>query len=257
MSADTDRPDISIIVPHYDQAWALPHALAAIVRAMGAYGRDRCQLILVDDGTRGLGLRDLVELAPVGTVVMQHAANMGTAAAINTGTAMARGRRWTWQSSDNLVAPEWLTALSAPMDADPKVGAVYGGFWYDPMPTVAHARIALACGCDPSTSAQRMYAGAPWSWRQVDEEACRYGPALLIDAEVWRAAGGHSGRIAHDLFHWLRVEEVLQQTGRALAGVPAPLVHYIAHPARATVTRRAEYDAPAALAEARRRRGLA
>lgn len=235
-------PLVSVILPHYRQQWALPLALRSIADQTF---RD-FELIVVDDGSP-LSDPPMPPLPPTGCLLVRHPENRGTAAAINTGFGLARGKYATWVSADNLMAGTWLETLLHVLEDE--AGAAYGGFYW-----CAVTRAGIEAG-EVTTPTRSRYLFVPHeSARQIGQEACYYGPAFLIRRSIWQAAGDHEGRISHDLGHWLRVEEACWDAGLRVVGVDRPLCWYMAHEARATVTRAAEYDAPAILAAAKVRR---
>jgi len=79
--------------------------------------------------------------------------------------------------------------------------------------------------------------------RLINDQNCFFGPCFLIRTEVWRAVGGHRGKISHDYDHWLRVEEECAKRNLRIVCHPQPVCFYRTHDQRATVTRRREYDA--------------
>lgn len=209
---------ISAIMPTYNQAAFIEQALASVASQVD-------ELLIVNDGcTDRTG--ELVEFAH------ENEQNLGTAAAINAGFAMARGDLVTWVSSDNIHAPHWRETLESAFEDD--VGVVYSAFRFG-----IGGRV-LFKPYDPK--------------RLVRDLNCYFGPSFLIRREVWLEAGPHRGRISHDYDHWLRVEEVCWSEGLRIVGLKEPLVDYRIHDARATVARKHEFDADHWQDEAKRRR---
>jgi hypothetical protein len=174
--------------------------------------------------------------------IVEHRGNMGTATAINTGSALASGEFWTWVSGDNDMGPSWLTYLVHEMKGN--VGAAWSSYWraeHDP-----------ETGKDSTPVLFQVENIPPEGLISV--EACYYGPSFLIRADVWRSAGPHRGRTSHDYDHWLRVEEACWRGNWAIRQVLRPLCLYRVHNLRQCVTRHAQYDAPHWREEAIRRR---
>lgn len=242
-------PLITVVMPTFQQARWLPAAIESVLASPVEH-----KLVIVDDASadEGATWKIATEYArrfpEFGTRLQNHVCalrrleNGGPAEAINVGIRSAARREdayWSWVSSDNVMSPDWLSTLVAAIEAN-KAGAVYGGFdWQAP-------------GSKPS---YQFTAHEPS--KLIDGEACYYGPAFLLRADVWREAGEHRGAISHDYDHWLRVEEVCARRGMPIVGVDRSLCHYNAHDERVTVRRADTYDAPKWRAEARRRRGLA
>lgn len=265
------QPTVSVIMPTYNQAWFLRHALYSI--AAQTY-RD-FELIIVDDGSTDETPEVLASVRSdssgrYNAEAMVRQDNRGTAAAINAGEGVSRGRYLTWVSSDNLMHPLFLERLVAELDAG--AGCAYGGFfWWPVTPSEACSIARVATGYwsrEGEHSPGPAAMGLPFEWvcrsralhqpydpaRQIAQEACYLGPAHLVRREVWAE---HRGKISHDLDAFLRIEEACWERGLPIVGVDEPLCVYFAHSERATVTRRAEYDAPHWLAEARKRRAFA
>lgn len=223
----SSRPTVSIIMPTYNQAKFLPTALDSILaQTFGDF-----ELIACDDGSNDETSRILHEY---GVMTCRHPHNVGTAAAINSAAKHACGRWWTWVSSDNTYRQDWLDTLLAASDED--VGAIYSGFWYH------------------EDGQQPLYHYEPHEPQKlINREDCYYGPSFLIRSGIWQS---HRGKISHDYDNWLRVEESCWLTKMRIVGVNEALCWYLAHDQRATVTRRAEYDAPIWQAEARIRREI-
>lgn len=215
-------------MPTYNQAAYLPAALAGL----DAQTLREFELIVCDDGSTD-ETTDILSSAGVRTV--RHADNRGSAAAINSAAELATGDLMTWISSDNVMVPKWLATLSAQMRSH--VGFVYSAFWYE---TEGHR-------------AQEIY--RPYRRDTlISDENCCIGPSFLIRADVWREAGPHTGKISHDLGHWLKVEEVCWRHGLEIVSIPTPLCHYRVHDQMAGRRLANQYDAPAHHAEARLRR---
>jgi len=223
-------PKVTVLMPAYNQADYLPAAL----RGLDAQTFRDFELIACDDASTD-ATPDILRRGGVCTI--HHNENRGSAAAINSAAEEASGKYWTWVSSDNVMTPDWLETLVAYLDANPDAGAVYSGFWYerpDAPPLVIYRPYK------PETL--------------VNDENCCVGPSFLIRAEIWRAAGPHTGRISHDLGHWLKVEEACWAAGKTMASIPNVLCHYRVHSQMAGRRLAHLYDAPEHHAEARRRR---
>jgi glycosyltransferase involved in cell wall biosynthesis len=219
---------VGVVMPTYNQAQFLPEALAAVSR------QDYASFCVVNDGSTD----DTARILRDGLFWTVEQENAGCAAAINRGvdSLPASCDALTWVSSDNVMAPEWLSALSAAMR--PGVGAVYSAFDMD---TETGKRVTVRQGkYDPA--------------RLVSSENCYFGPSFLIRREVWEAAGPHRGGASHDYDHWARVEEACWARGLTIGYVDTPLCFYRTHPDQ-TVKRRPDlYDAGHWRAEALARR---
>jgi len=87
------RPDITIVIPAYNEEKRLPRTLSAVLAHMDATGAN-AELILVDDGSSD-GTRRIIEEAAArdGRVAaLSNPANLGKGAAVREGVRRARGR---------------------------------------------------------------------------------------------------------------------------------------------------------------------
>jgi dolichyl-phosphate beta-glucosyltransferase len=106
----SDRPDVSVVIPAYNESRRIPTALAA-VRAYLADQRYRSELVVVDDGSRDgtseVVLRAARHFPPGVTVrVVRHGRNLGKGAAVRTGCLAARGRFIVYMDADLAVPVE-------------------------------------------------------------------------------------------------------------------------------------------------------
>lgn len=224
-------PHVSVLMPTWNQDFFLERALRSIERQVY---RD-FELIVVDDGstdrTRDILTRSIGGLDVPSARTITHEANLGTAAAINTGFDASRGRLVTWVSSDNEMTPDWLLQLATAMKDS--AGAAYA----------AYLRVAFnpATGreADGGEPYYREYSGS----LLISGTECHYGPAFLIRRDVWERAGPHRGRTNHDYDHWLRVEEACEDLQMPILSLNRVLCRYMVHPLRQCVVRAHDSDA--------------
>jgi glycosyltransferase involved in cell wall biosynthesis len=113
---------VSVIIPAYNRAALLPLTLDAVL----AQTRPADEIIVVDDGStdgtaavaRGYGAR----------VACITIANGGDLAARNVGLRAARGRLVAFCDSDDLWRPDFLAAMLAMWQAEPRTRAAYCDF---------------------------------------------------------------------------------------------------------------------------------
>ncbi len=251
------HPRVSVIMPTYNQGWFIRYAIESIAAQTF---RD-FELVVVDDGSTDdtpLTLAQFDGLRDQWRGIRQD--NAGTAAAINAGIEVARGDLLTWVSSDNLMLPTWLERLVDHIDAG--AGVVYSGFWWAPMspddmralaPDFAEALHHSPTRCShliPRHCARYLNTRYDPN-RQISQPECYLGPSHLIRREVWAP---HTHWLAHDLAHFLAVEENCWRAGLPIVNEVDPLCLYFAHDLRRTVTDRHRQDARAILEEAQTRR---
>ena len=97
-----DHPDVSVVIPHYNNPAALDNVIAA-VRAQDYPGR--VEIIVADDGS------DPVPSPPGVTVVTQEDRGFRAAAARNLGAARARGEVLAFFDGDTVPEPGYLSAV--------------------------------------------------------------------------------------------------------------------------------------------------
>jgi glycosyltransferase involved in cell wall biosynthesis len=227
-------PLVSVLLPN----WNYAHRIGRMVDSLRAQAFKDFELIVCDDGSSDDSVKVIQGLLGPGDRLLCHGKNQGAGAAINTASRAARGRYMTWVSSDNEMTTDWLENL---------VGVLSSGA------AVAYANYDRFNDSGPQPGTW----GTPYDPnRLVNDQNCFFGPAFLMRTDVWREAGEHRGKTAHDYDHWLRVEEVCQRRGLKIAYVEKVLCHYYSGRERSTVTKRGEYDAHLWQQEARRRRGL-
>lgn len=111
-------PDITVVIPAYDEADRLERTVRDAVAYFRADGRP-CELIVVDDGSRddtsGLARRLGDELPEVRLIRL--AANHGKGYAVRTGVVNARGRTVLFADADGATPWAELVRLEAALDA--------------------------------------------------------------------------------------------------------------------------------------------
>jgi len=128
--ATPPQPELSIVIPAYNEAERLPRFLASVLSYVEASGRD-IEVLVVDDGstdgTAGVALAHR-EGAPA-LRVLRSARNAGKGAAVRAGMMHARAARRLFVDADGATAidelPELERALAA--GADLAIGTREGG----------------------------------------------------------------------------------------------------------------------------------
>ncbi|ULA64037.1 MAG: Putative glycosyltransferase [Nitrospira sp.] len=122
-----ERPFISIVIPTYNR----PDQLAACLRACSRldYPRDRCEVIVVDDGG-GAPLDEAVKpFHGLLTLTLLRQENAGPAAARNKGAVEAAGEVLIFTDDDCMPASDWLKVVAAQFVASPD--SAVGGETYN------------------------------------------------------------------------------------------------------------------------------
>lgn len=144
-------PDVSIIIPCYNQGQFLQESIAS---ALLAYQGTK-EIIVVDDGSTDTRtphyLADAEALAP-GVVRILRQANQGLSGARNNGVAEARGAFIQFLDADDLLAPGKLDAQVAQLRGNPSIDVSICNFllcdnsrtmFSKPDEAIAHSRLEL------------------------------------------------------------------------------------------------------------------
>jgi undecaprenyl-phosphate 4-deoxy-4-formamido-L-arabinose transferase len=112
-------PELSVVIPVYNEEAVLPNLLARLYPALDALGR-RYEIVFVNDGSRdrsaGL-LRQQFEARPDVTRVVLFASNFGQHRAIMAGFAHSRGKYVITLDADLQNPPEEIGRVLAELDA--------------------------------------------------------------------------------------------------------------------------------------------
>ncbi|HQA11090.1 glycosyltransferase family 2 protein [Zoogloea sp.] len=114
MKLDTDRFDVSVVVPAFNEAEGLPRFLEAIDRVLKPLDV-RAELVFVNDGSRDATEFVLQEIAAhrSDVVPVNFSRNFGKEAAMAAGLAVARGDCVVFMDADLQHPPEVLVELLA------------------------------------------------------------------------------------------------------------------------------------------------
>lgn len=188
---------VSVVVPCYNYGHFLPEAVASALTQEGV----DVEVIVVDDastdGSAAVAWRLASEDQRISVVL--HDSNKGHIATYNDGLSRARGRYVTLLSADDVIAPGALARAAALMEANPRVGMVYG------LPRDFTDKPPAPSSHDHST-------WTVWEGRAWISLACARGRNFILSPEVvMRTAavlsvGAYSTTLPHsgDLEYWLR-----------------------------------------------------
>jgi cellulose synthase/poly-beta-1,6-N-acetylglucosamine synthase-like glycosyltransferase/peptidoglycan/xylan/chitin deacetylase (PgdA/CDA1 family) len=115
------RPDVSILVPAYNEAVGIERTVRSL--AQSDYG-GRFEVIVIDDGSSD-GTGDLVEALGLAGVRLIRQANAGKAAALNRGLAVTRNEIVVTVDADTIFEKDSLLRLVQRF-REPDVGAISG-----------------------------------------------------------------------------------------------------------------------------------
>jgi len=112
-------PDLSIVIPVYNEEQVLPQLFERLYPALDALGRSY-EIVFVNDGSRDRSvalLREAFDRRPEVTRVVLFAANFGQHRAILAGFASSRGRYVITLDADLQNPPEEIPRVLAELDA--------------------------------------------------------------------------------------------------------------------------------------------
>ena len=115
-------PQLSIVIPAYNSATFLPHALASVF----AQDFSDYEIIVVDDGSTDETQTVLQSYAARIRYVLQE--NAGSASARNRGIQMARGKYIVLLDADDLLLPGKLREQVAILEKRPSLGLIHSGW---------------------------------------------------------------------------------------------------------------------------------
>lgn len=117
------RPDLSILMPVYNEAPTVAQAIDAVFEA--DFGL-RSELIVIDDGSTD-GTRETLRARdwPAGSTLVEHARNQGKGAAIRTGIPKATGEITAIFDADLEYEPTDLIDVATPV-LEGRTNAVFG-----------------------------------------------------------------------------------------------------------------------------------
>jgi GT2 family glycosyltransferase len=109
----------SIIVVNYNTRQTLLRCVGSLLPSLGA----DCEVIVVDNASAD-GSLEALETAFPSVTTISAPSNEGFGKGCNLGARHARGKYLVFLNPDTTVAPHWLEALVAPLEADGAAGLV-------------------------------------------------------------------------------------------------------------------------------------
>lgn len=193
---------ISIIIP----TWKAGSTLA---RAVGSVRKDRFhdkEIILVDNGSKGLARQTVDAVAARVHRLIRLPRNLGYAGGNNRGAREASGEILFLLNDDAWILPGTLGAIEAWFAKDPGVGIIGCKVLNEDGETVQHAGAELS----QQAFSRHVGAGEPDgpAYRQPREVAFITGAAWAVRRQLWDQAGGlaeayYPGYYEETEFCWL------------------------------------------------------
>jgi len=121
------NPDLSIVIPAYNEETRLPRTLTKLFAYLGSLRRPY-EIIIVDDGSRDNTVRVLegIQKSHSELRLLSDGINRGRGNAVKRGMAEARGEVVLETDSDGSVNEEAIGRFLVAFDADPELDAIFG-----------------------------------------------------------------------------------------------------------------------------------
>ncbi|MBO4340669.1 MAG: glycosyltransferase family 2 protein [Bacteroidales bacterium] len=117
-------PKVSVIIPSYNLGQYLPETL----KSVEAQTFEDWECLIVENGSTDGSMSVITEFcaSDLRFVPVVFKENVGVAAARNRGLELAEGEYILFLDADDLIAPGYMAAAVAALDADPSLNLVYG-----------------------------------------------------------------------------------------------------------------------------------
>ncbi|RYD86003.1 MAG: glycosyltransferase [Verrucomicrobiaceae bacterium] len=222
LSAGSENPDVSIIIPVYNQ---LAFTLSAIA-AVYAQKTNLTYEILIGDDASSDQTSQLASGGLPRVQVVRHAKNVGFLLNCNIAAEQAKGAYIVLLNNDTVVLPNWLDELIGTLKADPKVGFV-------------GSKLLYANGTLQEAGGIVWQDGSAWNWgRNQDPRDPRYcyarevdycsGASIALPMDLWRQLSGFDGATYENSYY----EDVdlafrVREAGRTIIYQPlSAVVHF-------------------------------
>jgi hypothetical protein len=194
-------PTVDVIIPCYRYADVLEGCVASVLEQEGVDVR----VLIIDDCSPDDTPAVASRLAADPRVeYRRNPENLGLIGTANEGLAWAEGDYVVLISADDLLVPGALQRATTVMEANPRVGMVYG-----------HAPYWHVGSAPPRLKGQwkgtQVWRGADWiRLRCRSGHNCISSPEVVVRTAVQRAVGGYDPACTHcsDLNMWLRIAAV-------------------------------------------------
>lgn len=194
---------VDVVIPCYNYARYLRACVDSVLSQEGVHTR----VLIIDDASSDETAQVGSELAAADTRVefRRHETNKGHIATYNEGLiGWSTGDYAVLLSADDLLAPDSLKRATRLMDADDRIGMVYGRpFFFENESQLKQA--------STRERGHTLWSGAEWLAGR-----CRAGhnvissPEVVVRGAIQRAVGGYRPELPHlaDFEMWLRIAAV-------------------------------------------------
>lgn len=217
--ASSAAPEVTIVIPVYDQFARTRECLAAIAEHPPEVP---FEVVVVDDGSHDETQTELEQWP--GVRYHRRAANGGFIAACNDGAALAHGRRLLFLNNDTIPQPGWLDELVAVADADLEVGIVGAALLFPDGTLQEAGGIVFSDGTGWNYGRGESPNDPRFSYlRETDYVS---GAVLLIDKELFEQVGRFDTRYAPAYYEDTDLAFAVRQAGKKVVVAPqAQVVH--------------------------------
>ena len=180
----SDAPDVSIVVPVYNQVAFTLACIDALVAHRTALS---FEILVGDDGSSDATV-DALRIPIRGVRHVRHEQNLGFVRNCNATAALARGRYVVFLNNDTQVLPNWLDELVGVLERDPAIG-------------LAGSKLVYPDGRMQECGAIVWKDGSAWNFGRFDDpRKPEYGylrdvdyvsgASIALPAALWRQLGG-------------------------------------------------------------------
>lgn len=217
----SDIPEVSIVIPVYNQLPVTMRCLRSIARTW--FARTRVEIIVVDDCSTDETESTLLRVP--GVTVIRNEQNQGFLRSCNRGAAAARGEFLVFLNNDTVVCDAWLERLLAAARIYPNVGAVGSKLIY-PNGQLQEAGGIIWRNGDGWNYGRLENAQDPKYNFVRDVDYCS-GASFLVRADAFRSVGGFNEVYAPAYYEDVDLCFALRRAGyRVLFEPRSEVVHY-------------------------------
>jgi len=202
--ADLDDPDVSVVIPCFNQGAFLEDALLSVFEQT----HDSWEIVIVDDGSTDEATRRYLDTLAYPRTRLVRQENRGLAAARNAGMRAGRGDFLVPLDADDELAPEFLTVLREALRSEPE--AAFAQCWAELYGDV-----------------EALWVSRPYNPYQLLLSNSIIG-CVLLRRSAWESVDGYDESLTlgnEDWDLWLR----LLEAGWSQTTVRRPLFRYRKH----------------------------
>jgi glycosyltransferase involved in cell wall biosynthesis/GT2 family glycosyltransferase len=214
---ELDAPDVTVVIPVFDNAEFLEEALASVFEQT----HRSWEIVVVDDGSTDPDVVSFLDSLDRPRLRLHRQANTGLPAARNAGIKLARGRYFVPLDSDDELAPDFMAKLLNALGRDPGAG-------------FAHCLARLHGDIDA------VWIPRPYNpyWQLFENAVVG---CVIMRAAAWESVGGYDETMTsgnEDWELWLR----LTGAGWGQVRVEEPLFWYRKHGVSMSVTTESRFE---------------